>query len=211
MIWRCDSAAVSVWVDKIMCCWWRPEFAVQHFDIMRKTVRKWKEVGAKDNYFFKYNLSIRQPHTGNFLEVLYKKRLFYYGYRKLDGMWKLDGSYVLDAERLSADTRIGYRYASLYGIHEVRLAAMAYSYACQMVIGSFTYLKFNELWKLADFQFMDAQKTEYITKQAYSFGVGYARELRVIWHEAHNLIFLDGTWNLDGSKIIDAWQKMEVL
>ena len=31
MIWRCDSAAVSVWVDKIMCCWWRPEFAVQHF------------------------------------------------------------------------------------------------------------------------------------------------------------------------------------
>lgn len=30
MTWRCDSAAVSVWVDKIMCCWWRPEFAVQH-------------------------------------------------------------------------------------------------------------------------------------------------------------------------------------
>ena len=29
MTWRCDSAAVSVWVDKIMCCWWRPEFAVQ--------------------------------------------------------------------------------------------------------------------------------------------------------------------------------------
>ncbi len=29
MIWRCNSAAVSVWVDKIMCCWWRPEFAVQ--------------------------------------------------------------------------------------------------------------------------------------------------------------------------------------
>ena len=65
---------------------------------MRKTVRKWKEVGAKDNYFFKYNLSIRQPRTGNFLEVLYKKHLFYYDYRKLDGMWKLDGSYMLDAE-----------------------------------------------------------------------------------------------------------------
>ena len=32
MIWRCDSAAVSVWVDKIMCCWWRPEFAVQHIN-----------------------------------------------------------------------------------------------------------------------------------------------------------------------------------
>lgn len=34
---------------------------------------------------------------------------------------------------------------------------------------------------------------------------------RVIWHEEHNLIFLDGTWSLDGSKIIDAWQKTEVL
>lgn len=33
MIWRCDSAAVSVWVDKIMCCWWRPEFAVQHHSL----------------------------------------------------------------------------------------------------------------------------------------------------------------------------------
>ena len=29
MTWRCDSAAVSRWEDKIMCCWWRPEFAVQ--------------------------------------------------------------------------------------------------------------------------------------------------------------------------------------
>ena len=36
-------------------------------------------------------------------------------------------------------------------------------------------------------------------------------QFRVIWHEEHNLIFLDGTWSLDGSKIIDAWQKTEVL
>ena len=29
MIWRCDSAAVSVWVDKKRCCWWQTELAVQ--------------------------------------------------------------------------------------------------------------------------------------------------------------------------------------
>lgn len=58
---------------------------------------------------------------------------------------------------------------------------------------------------------MYAQRTEYTTKQAYSFGVEHTREFRVIWHEEHNLIFLDGTWSLDGSKIIDAWQKTEVL
>ena len=264
------------------------------FDIMRKTVRKWKEVGAKDNYFFKYNLSIRQPHTGNFLEVLYKKHLFYYDYRKLDGMWKLDGSYMLDAEMTPVGTRIGYRYESLYEFHEAGLAVMAYNYACRMVesailkaaysfrmyyfeylktdgswttdgsyvvdaqmspremrwsttfhhqheekllmkqryrmqpceeeysirktleryrmvIDYFDYLKLNGLWKLTGSRLMDAQRTEYTTKQAYSFGVEHTREFRVIWHEEHNLIFLDGTWSLDGSKIIDAWQKMEVL
>lgn len=260
------------------------------FDIMRKTVRKWKEVGAKDNYFFKYNLSIRQPHTGNFLEVLYKKHLFYYDYRKLDGMWKLDGSYMLDAEMTPVGTRIGYRYESLYEFHEAGLAVMAYNYACRMVesailkaaysfrmyyfeylktdgswttdgsyvvdaqmspremrwsttfhhqheekllmkqryrmqpceeaysirktleqyrmvIDYFDYLKLNGLWKLTGSRLMDAQRTEYTTKQAYSFGVEHTREFRVIWHEEHNLIFLDGTWSLDGSKIIDAWQK----
>lgn len=264
------------------------------FDIMRKTVRKWKEVGAKDNYFFKYNLSIRQPHTGNFLKVLYKKHLFYYDYRKLDGMWKLDGSYMLDAEMTPVGTRIGYRYESLYELHEAGLAVMAYNYACRMVesailkaaysfrmyyfeylktdgswttdgsyvvdaqmspremrwsttfhhqheekllmkqryrmqpceeaysirktleqyrmvIDYFDYLKLNGLWKLTGSRLMDAQRTEYTTKQAYSFGVEHTREFRVIWHEEHNLIFLDGTWSLDGSKIIDAWQKTEVL
>ena len=264
------------------------------FDIMRKTVRKWKEVGAKDNYFFKYNLSIRQPHTGNFLEVLYKKHLFYYDYRKLDGMWKLDGSYMLDAEMTPVGTRIGYRYESLYELHEAGLAVMAYNYACRMVesailkaaysfrmyyfeylktdgswttdgshvvdaemspremrwsttfhhqheeelllkqryrmqpceeeysirktleryrmvIDYFDYLKLNGLWKLTGSRLMDTQRTEYTTKQAYSFGVEHTREFRVIWHEEHNLIFLDGTWSLDGSKIIDAWQKTEVL
>lgn len=264
------------------------------FDIMRKTVRKWKEVGAKDNYFFKYNLSIKQPHTGSFVEVLYKKYLFYYDYRKLDGMWKLDGSHVLDAEITHVGTRIGYRYESSYKLHEARLAVMAYNYACRMVesailkaaysfrmyyfeyqktdgswttdgshavdaemspremrwgitfhhrheeelllkqryrmqpceeaysirkkleryrmvIDYFDYLKLNGLWKLTGSRLMDAQRTEYTTKQAYSFGVEHTREFRVIWHEKHNPIFLDGTWSLEGSKIIDAWQKTEVL
>lgn len=76
-----------------------------------------------------------------------------------------------------------------------------------MVIDYFDYLKLNGLWKLTGSRLMDAQRTEYTTKQAYSFGVEHTREFRVIWHEEHNLIFLDGTWSLDGSKIIDAWQK----
>lgn len=179
------------------------------FDIMQKTVRKWKEVGAKDNYFFMYNLSsIRQPHTGNFLEVLYKKHLFYYDYRKLDGMWKLDGSYMLDAGITPVGTWIGYRYESLYELYEAVLAVMAYNYACRMVESAI--LKVAYSFRMYYFEYLKL-KTEYTTKQAYSFGVEHPREFRVIWHEEHNLIFLDGTWSLDGSKIIDAWQKTEVL
>ena len=264
------------------------------FDIMRKTVRKWKEVGAKDNYFFRYNLAIKEIHTGNFLEVLYKKYLHYYDYRKLDGMWKLDGSYVLDAEMTHISSRVGYRYESSYGLHEAGLAAMAYNYACRVVESAilkaaysfrmyyftylktdgswqtdgshavdaelspramkwgtifrhqheeelllkqryrmppceeaysirkalerywtvtyyFDYLKLNGLWKLTGSRLLDAQRTEYTTKQGYRLGVEHTREYRVIWHEQHNLIFLDGTWSLDGSKTIDAWQKTEVL
>lgn len=49
------------------------------------------------------------------------------------------------------------------------------------------------------------------TSSIINLGVEHTREFRVIWHEEHNLIFLDGTWSLDGSKIIDAWQKTEVL
>ena len=45
MIWRCDSAAVSVWMDKIMCCWWRPEFAVQQF------IEGYKAVLVKDTSY----------------------------------------------------------------------------------------------------------------------------------------------------------------
>lgn len=80
-----------------------------------------------------------------------------------------------------------------------------------MVIDYFSYLKLNGLWMLNGSRLMGAQRTEYTTKQGYRLGVEHTREYRVIWHEQHNLIFLDGTWSLDGSKIIDAWQKTEVL
>lgn len=173
------------------------------FDIMRKTVRKWKEVGAKDNYFFKYNLSIRQPHTGNFLEVLYKKHLFYYDYRKLDGMWKLDGSCMLDAEMFQREMRWS---TTFHHQHEEELL-LKQRYRMQPCEEVYRIRKTLERYQMD----MDAQRTEYTTKQAYSFGVEHTREFRVIWHEEHNLIFLDGTWSLDGSKIIYGWQKTEVL
>ena len=94
----------------------------------------------------------------------------------------------------------------------IDLGMLAFGIAADiMVIDYFSYLKLNGLWMLNGSRLMDAQRTEYTTKQGYRLGVEHTREYRVIWHEQHNLIFLDGTWSLDGSKIIDAWQKTEVL
>lgn len=139
------------------------------FDILRKTVRKWKEVGAKDNYFFRYTLSIREINSMSFLSMLYKKYLYYFDYLRLDGMWKLDGSHVLASERNPYTTKIGYRYESGYELHGVRIASMA-----------------------------------------YSFGVEYMREYRIIWQE-YNILFLDGKWCLDGTGTLGTQQKTEVL
>lgn len=123
------------------------------FKILQKTVRKWKEVGAKDNYLFKYILSIHEINNVRFLSAQYKKRLYYFDYSKLDGTWKLNGGNMLGAEQ-----------------------------------------------------------PHYPVRQTYYFGIqADTKDYTVVWHEQHNLNYLDGLWNLDGSKIIDAWQKTEVL
>lgn len=156
-------------------------------------------------------------------QAAYSFRMYYFEYLKTDGSWITDGSHVVDAEMSPREMRWSttfhhqheeelllkqrYRMQPCEEEYSIRKTLERY----RMVIDYFDYLKLNGLWKLTGSRLMDAQRTEYTTKQAYSFGVEHTREFRVIWHEEHNLIFLDGTWSLDGSKIIDAWQKTEVL
>lgn len=65
--------------------------------ILRKQVRKVKQVGAKDNYLFGYNaLEIRKEKEMAFTAE-YRMPLYYFGGLRLDGSWLLDGSRVLDA------------------------------------------------------------------------------------------------------------------
>ena len=58
MIWRCDSAAVSVWVDKKRCCWWQPEFAVQHLNTYYKCKNNYEDNLAIQNEIFKIKYMI---------------------------------------------------------------------------------------------------------------------------------------------------------
>ena len=53
MTWRYDSAAVSVWVDKKRCCWWQPEFAVQHLNTYYKCKNNYEDNLAIQNEIFK--------------------------------------------------------------------------------------------------------------------------------------------------------------
>lgn len=264
------------------------------FDILRKTVRIWKEVGAKDNYFMKYLLSINEIHNIELTRIAYRKFLYFFDYLKTDGKWQLDGSRLMDATWNNYPTWIGYRYEGGYELPIRGLVDFLCRQKCQVIenvilkvlyqlyidyfdylktdgswqtdgehhldaqrsprvmkwgatfrhnhhqefilkqwyrmqpcsteqsvgmaleryklyIDYFDYLKLNGLWKLTGSRQLGAGRMDYNTKQEYRFGVSNIGSYRVMWHEEHNLFFLDGTWNLDGSKIIDAWQKTEVL
>lgn len=266
------------------------------FSILRKTVRQWKEVEAKDNYYMEYKTEVKEPHTGAFQRVDYKKFIYFYDYLKLDGKWQLDGSHLLDAVVHGYPTRIGYLYRSRYEQHSAGLSMASFrnkhtlittvsakmgfrayanyfegfylktdgkwqldgshtldaliyngdirwsagyrveheqnirikqryrarsvsnryeisreNVAYRLTIDFFEYLKLNGLWNLTGSRVMDSQRVEYPTKQSYKTAVHNKENLTVTWHEEHNLFFLDGTWSLDGSKIIDAYQKTEVM
>ncbi|MGL6347523.1 hypothetical protein [Agathobacter rectalis] len=266
------------------------------FSILRKTVRQWKEVEAKDNYYMEYKTEVKEPHTGAFQRVDYKKFIYFYDYLKLDGKWQLDGSHLLDAVVHGYPTRIGYLYRSRYEQHSAGLSMASFrnkhtlittvsakmgfrvyanyfegfylktdgkwqldgshtldaliyngdirwstgyrveheqnirikqryrarsvsnryeisreNVAYRLTIDFFEYLKLNGLWNLTGSRMMDSQRVEHPTKQSYKTAVHNKENLTVTWHEEHNLFFLDGTWSLDGSKIIDAYQKTEVM
>lgn len=94
MTWRCDSAAVSVWVDKIMCCWWRPEFAVQHhsrIDAFKKLYLKIKR--HRDHILNTIRLGMsnaRIEATNNKIKLIVRKA---YGFRNIQNM--LDMVYLV--------------------------------------------------------------------------------------------------------------------
>lgn len=69
------------------------------FDILRNTVRKWKEVGAKDNFCIDYHTDVDKPYAASIVRTGYKKYVTYFDYLMLDGMWVLDGSRQLSSRQ----------------------------------------------------------------------------------------------------------------
>ncbi len=66
---------------------------------IKKTVRKWKAVGAKDNYLFDYNIIINEIEKTEHV-VQYYEDMDYYDYDSLDGTYLMDGQHFLDSNMI---------------------------------------------------------------------------------------------------------------
>lgn len=91
------------------------------FEILKKTVRQWKEVGAKDNYYMSYRTSVKVSEKNGY-RIDYHKFIYFYDYLRTDGKWNLDGSEMLNAVVHKYPTRIGLRYRSKYTSHNTRMS-----------------------------------------------------------------------------------------
>lgn len=68
-----------------------------NLEVLKKEVRKSKEVGAKDNYMFYYNLEIGHIISSKLTKVTFNLETYYFDYIRLDGKYFMDGSTFLNS------------------------------------------------------------------------------------------------------------------
>jgi hypothetical protein len=140
---------------------------------LKEQVRKTKQVGAKDNYMYRYVFQIFKAHTARD-HIGFWLYLYYYTYLKLDGQWQLDGEHMLDSVIVSNKTRWNTRYSVFYNKPKNRIRTGPYD--CGAVKNNeetelrenfylnadyFDYLKLDGSWYLDGTQVMDAQRVHY--------------------------------------------------
>lgn len=188
--------------------------------ILKKEVRRVKEVGAKDNYLFRYSLAVHEPHsTGS--RVDYWWRIFYWSYRKTDGHWNTDGQYMLDSSISNYPVKIGFRYKGFLNFpHESGNVKGSYivqieeqeeqvtkSEEYSLPTFFYEYKKTDGTWMLDGSVLMNTDRTDFKRKDAFRASVTHEESIKEVrWHNQHNLFYLDGSWLTDGSKIVDAYE-----
>lgn len=68
------------------------------FDILKKTVRRWKASEALDNYLIQYHSSLQKQYEIGIAKAEYRQSAYFFNYRKLDGTHRLNGEYSLNAQ-----------------------------------------------------------------------------------------------------------------
>ena len=187
--------------------------------ILKKEVRKTKQVGAKDNYSFQYSLSIREPHDAR-SRADYRWKLFYWNYRMLDGTWNLDGGYLLDSDRSRYPVKIGFRYKGFmvfpYNVSKLNERFEIHIREPDEQIGQravfhiplfyWDYRKTDGSWLTDGSCLLDSDRTLYKVRDGYRTSISHKEEIRQArMHRQHNLFYLDGSWLTDGSRVLDAW------
>lgn len=160
--------------------------------ILKKEVRRVKEVGAKDNYLFRYSLAVHEPHsTGS--RVDYWWRIFYWSYRKTDGHWNTDGQYMLDSSISNYPVKIGFRYKGFLNFpHESGNVKGSYTVQIEeqeeQVTKSeeyslptffYEYKKTDGTWMLDGSVLMNTDRTDFKRKDAFRASVTH--EERIKW------------------------------
>ena len=153
-----------------------------------------------------------------------------YVHYPLDGSWLLDGSRNLESDTLEN------RWAEFYIIiemdvdeeHPISLKILQKNVRTWKEVGAkdnylFSYrsricgkyalntLRVLYRWKIINNWLPNTQGTGYPIQSGYHIKIQNPTEYKAFRYVEHNLIYLDGTWKLDGTRIIDAWKKTEVL
>lgn len=96
---------ITRWAEFIVMI--RMEASEEHpasLNIIKKTVRRWKEAGAKDNYLFNYLVIINEVEEIVHV-VQYVEDIDYYNYDSLDGTYFMDGQHFLDSNIVEFECR----------------------------------------------------------------------------------------------------------
>lgn len=213
------------------------------FDILKKTVRKWKEVGAKDNYYMAYRTSVKESEKNRY-RIEYRKFIFFFDYLRADGRWQLDGSELLDAVVHRYPTRIGFRYKSSYTEHSARLSDTwfrfsyqnheenAYRAAYREKLIFYDYLRTDGGWQLDGSELLNGLisperlrwRVRYAVQHNETTGARMRYRLASIISQTESVrtrkafrIALDyfdyqklnGLWYLTGSRVLDAQRAVD--
>lgn len=193
--------------------------------ILKKEVRRVKEVGAKDNYSFQYSLSIREPHSTR-SRADFRWKLFFWHYRRLDGTWDLDGSCLLDSDRSRYPVSIGFRYKG-FAVFPYLAAKQGEKYAVHIrepdekvqehdrfhiPMFYWNYRKLDGRWQLDGGCLLGSDLTVHKVTDTYRASIAHSEAIRQArMHRSHNLYYCDGTWMCNGERMLDAWEQETII
>ncbi len=192
--------------------------------ILKQHVRRWKYTTSKDNYSFQWYLAVYQEHSVK-NRVMYAWKTFFWDYRKTDGSWNTDGTILLDSDRSYYPVTIGFRYKgfgvfpheSLLGREEYHISVVSHQKAVRQLsdylIRTFfwNYRKTDGSWNTDGTIQLGSDRREHPVRDEYRASVRHREYINQARMIKNHLYTLDGSWLLDGSRLLDAYESETII